>query len=610
MLKIKHGKVTKGLAVLLTSVMLFNPVGGYHTVSATETVTTDSAADNAASNTTDTTNASTSTGSSSSSTNSSDTNTDANGTLGKNSDVGIELSKSITGVSGSKVTVAFKLKSGNTTNIKLKSVYPVIDTMFPFETSGDAYKVVSAGDDEAKQKELEAEFNLTARSDLSNGYQSVRFIGEYTKIANDGTSADYYVIKTINIYFSESAGTTESSKSSSSGKSNTGSGSSSSSSSSSDDDDDDDDGGSSYSPSYGGGGSSSSDGDGEVTAPKLIIEGFDTDPKKVMAGKSFKMKIHVKNSSKSTNVCNGKFLIGDEAGNFLPTSGSNAVYVEKIAAGETGDIEIELKTSADLAQKNYRLMIKGDFDDGNGSTFSASESVYLPVYQEVKLNVTDVSMTPESIGVGDTGSLVFTINNQGSAGVYNVNVSTKDDAVTAQESYVGNIAANSSAYATLQVTGQDENIDKGTIKVIVSYEDSEGTKGELEQEVNCLVGVSSASDDFDDDFEDYEDYEEEGIPWWVWLIIGIVALVAIIVIIVILNVRKKKKLKKLMEEEDEFDDFAGSGEGSESDETSDTMSMDYKSAFGDDKESESESAFGGDKESGSEDDVEWRNKDA
>ena len=532
------------ISVMLTALMLFNPVSGINIVSATETGTTEQTSTSTSGGTT-----------SSGSSNSSDTNIDANGTLGKNSDVGIDLSKSITGVSGQKVSVAFKVMSGNTTSIKVKSVYPVIDTMFPFETSGDAYKVVTAGDDEEKQKELEAEFKLTARSDLSNGYQSVRFICEYTKIAADGTSADYYVIKTINIYFSETA-TTQEKKSSSGGKSSSGSGSSSGSSSSDDDDDDDDDGGSSYTPSYSGGGSSGSDG--EVTAPKLIIEGFDTDPKKVMAGNSFKMKIHVKNSSKSTNVCNGKFLIGDEAGNFLPTSGSNAVYVEKIAAGETGDIEIELKTSADLAQKNYRLMIKGDFDDGNGNTFSASESVYLPVYQEVKLNVTDVTMTPDSIGVGETGSLVFTINNQGSAGVYNVNVSAKDDAVSAEDNYVGNIAANSSAYATLQVTGQAENTDKGTIKVIVSYEDSEGTKGEFEQNVSCLVGVSSSMMDDFEDFEEFEDDEEEGIPWWVWLIVGIVALIAVIVIIIILVKRRKKKLQKLMEEDD--DEFGELGE--------------------------------------------------
>ena len=539
-----HNHFAKTTALVLTAIMLVSPVGGAGKAYATSTDTM----------TQTTTDSSGSSGNSKSS----DTNIDANGTLGKNSDIGIELSKSITGVSGQKVSIAFKLVSGNVDSIKLKSVYPVIDTMFPFETSGDAYKIINAGADAEKQKELEAEFKLTARSDLTNGYQSVRFIGEYTKIAADGTSADYYVIKTINIYFSETATTEEKkSSSSSSSKSSSSKSSSSSSSSSSDDDDDDDSGssGTSYSSSYSSGGSS--DSDGEVTAPKLIIEGFDTDPKKVMAGQSFKMKIHVKNSSKTTDVCNGKFLIGDEGGNFLPTSGSNAVYVEKIEAGKTGDINIELKTSADLPQKNYRLMIKGDFDDGNGSTFSASESVYLTVNQEIKLNVTDVTMTPETIGIGSTGTLVFTINNQGSAGVYNVNVSTKDDAVTAQDSYVGNIAGNSSAYATVQLTGQADNTEKGTIKVLISYEDSEGTKGEMEQEISCVVGVDSFSDEFDGEELDFEDDEDMEIPWWVWLIVGIAALIVIIVIIVIIVKRKKKKLAQLMEEDDDEFDVLG-----------------------------------------------------
>ena len=485
------------------------------------------------------------------------TNTDPNGTLGKNSDVGVEVTESITGVAGKNVTVSFNLYSGNVNTIKIKSVYPVIDTMFPFETSGDAYKVISSGEDIGLQAILPAAYTLKARSDLSDGYQSVRFIGEYTKIAADGTASDYYVIKTINIYFTATEPTTEATTKATteSKKTSTGSDSKKKKETTTEEEDDDDgsDTGSSYSTGGYSGGSSA--GDGEAEAPKLIIKGFDTDPKKVMAGDSFKMTIHVTNSSKTTNVCDGKFLIGDEAGNFLPTSGSNAVYVEKIPAGETGDIEIELKTSADLPQKNYRLMLKGDFDDGNGNNYSASESVYLSVYQEIKMNITDVSMSPESIGIGSQGSLVFTVNNQSSAGVYNVSVSSDDEAVKTQESYVGNIAANSSAYATLEVTGANDNSDKGTIQVKISCEDSDGEKGELVLPVACLVGVDSYSEDILDDFEDYdEDYEEE-IPWWIWLIVGLAALAVIIVIIVIVTKKRKKKLAKLMEEEDASDFF-------------------------------------------------------
>lgn len=470
------------------------------------------------------------------------TNTDANGTLGKNSDIGISVTKSITGQAGKAVTVAFSLQSNDTTNIKLKGVYPIIDATFPFETSGDAYKIVTAGTDAEKQAKLSAEFKLKARSDIETGYHSVRFIGEYSKTASDGTTADYYVIKTINIYF---ANATEISANTGGGNGND----------SINDDDDDyvDPGDNDY---YDGGGSVLSDDSGEATAPKLIITGYDTNPEKIMAGQEFTITIHVQNTSKTTSVCNGKFLVGNEAGNFLPTSGSSAVFVESIPAGKTGDIELEMKTSADLAQKNYVLVVKGDFDDGKGNSFTYSDNLYVPVFQEVRLGITDVSMTPESIGIDSQGTLMFTVANQGNAGVYNVNVSVADDAVTAEESYVGNIAASSSAYATLDVTGVEDNSDTGTINVVISYEDSEGNSGTIEQSVECLVGVDALyNDSYVEEFEEEFEEEEYGFPVWLIVILIVIVLVIIVGVIIFLVLRRKKKMAELLAEEDGEDDL-------------------------------------------------------
>ncbi|MBR1866591.1 MAG: hypothetical protein IJ801_08800 [Lachnospiraceae bacterium] len=460
-------------------------------------------------------------------------NTDSNGKLGKNTDVGIEVAKSITSGAGKKTKISFKLKSLDTQNIKLKNVYPVIDSAFPFETSGDAYKVVKAGSKEEKQAVLSASFSMTARSDISDGYHSVDFMVEYTKVEEDGTTANYYVTKTINVYFEEETDKNDNSNNDS-------------------DDDVDDD------SDYSGGSSSSGrdQEDEEVTAPKLILTGMETEPERIMAGDTFKLKIHIQNTSKTTPVCNGKFLIGNEVGNFLPTSGSSAVFVEKIPAGETGDLEIEMKTSADLPQKNYILVVKGDFDDGKGNNFTSSDNLSLTVYQEVKLGVSDISMSPEILGIDREGSLMFTINNQGSAGVYNVKVTVKDDAVTGEESYVGNIAASSSAYATLNVTGVKENIDSGTITVEISYEDSEGNAGKLEQKVTCTV--SANADDYDEydeyDDEDFEDYENSSLPWWAYVLIALVVVAAIVVIIVILVKRKKKRKEALLAEDDDWED--------------------------------------------------------
>lgn len=475
------------------------------------------------------------------------TNTDPNGTLGKNSDVGITVTKSITGKAGKTVKVAFSLKSSDAASVKLKGVYPVIDAAFPFETSGDAYKIVSAGTDLEKQVTLEAEFKMQARSDLETGYHSVRFIGEYSKTKSDGTTEDYYVIKTINIYFEGIGSTTGN---------NTGNNTDNDPVDTGDDEPGDFDSGDN---DYGGNDYSSSDdsGDsGDATAPKLIISGFDTKPEKIMAGEEFTLTIHIQNTSKTTSVCNGKFLVGNEAGSFLPTSGSSAVYVESIPAGKTGDIELKMKTSADLAQKNYVLVVKGDYDDGKGHDFTYSDNLYVPVYQQVKLGVTDVSMTPESIGIDSEGTLMFTVANQGSAGVYNVNVSVKDDAVSAEESYVGNIAASSSAYATLNVVGVQDNSDTGMINIVISYEDSEGNTGTIEESVACLVGEDAPMGEFgEDEFEGEEEFDDSGIPIWLIIVLVVLVLGAIAGVIIVLVIKKKKKMAALLEEEDGEDDL-------------------------------------------------------
>lgn len=479
------------------------------------------------------------------------TNIDANGTLGKNSDIGVIVTKSITGEAGKAVTVQFKLQSSDTNNIKLKSVYPVIDGEFPFETSGDAYKIVSATN-KKQQANLSAKYKLTTRSDVTSGYHSVKFIGEYTKIDESGNSTDYYVIKTINIYF-EGEDTIDNNYDDGE-----------------DDDDDSYSGGSDYydddDDSYSDGGSSYYDDDdddssSEATAPKLLISGYETKPKKVMAGETFTLTVHVQNTSKTTSVCSGKFLVGNEAGTFLPTNGSNAVFVDKIEPGKTADLKIELKTSVDLPQKDYNLIVKGDFDDGKGNNFTSNDSFTIPVYQEIKLGITDVSLSPEVLGIGEDGALMFTINNQGKAGVYNVNVKVKDTAVTADETYVGNIAAGASAYANLTLYGEEDNSDTGTIKVVITYESADGKKGKIKQEIDCYVSEDAElEEDWEEDWEE-EDWEEEedegGFHISKKMIAAIAAAVlAVIVIIVLIVVRRKKRMAQLLADdgEDDFDE--------------------------------------------------------
>lgn len=459
-----------------------------------------------------------------------DFNIDPNGTLGRNSDIGIKVDKSVIATAGEALSLEFTINSANS-KVKIKDIFPVVDDTFPFETSNDAYKVVRARDDIEKQKKLSVKYDFVAQTDIKTGYHSVRYIVEYVK-DTDSSEEEFYVVKTIKVYFN---GVDDEA----SGGSTGGSGEESLPATSEED------------LTLPEGDIGTDGGSGNTATPKLIITGYETSPKKVMAGDEFTITIHVQNTSKTTAIRNAKFLIGNEAGSILPTSGSSSIYVERIGAGETGDLTIGMKTASDLAQKSYLITVKGDFDDSNNTSFSYSENLYLPIYQEIKLGITDVSLSPDTIGIGEEGTLMFTINNQGKAGVYNTSVNIKGDAVTAEESYVGNIAASSSAYASVMVMGAQDNSDTGTITAVITYEDADGTSYEMEQEVECYVSEYSM-EDYDEDME--LEYEEESSGFGVFkvIIILLIILVVIGVVVTIIVVRKKKK--KAMLEEDDLED--------------------------------------------------------
>ena len=104
--------------------------------------------------------------------------------------------------------------------------------------------------------------------------------------------------------------------------------------------------------------------DTNVSQPRIIVTGFETDPADVYAGDTFLLTIHVQNTSPDTAVSNVLFDLqavegGTEGTNgitnsyaaFLPTSGSSSIYVERMAAGSTHDLQIEMQAKADLSQK-------------------------------------------------------------------------------------------------------------------------------------------------------------------------------------------------------------------------------------------------------------------
>lgn len=299
------------------------------------------------------------------------------------------------------------------------------------------------------------------------------------------------------------------------------------------------------------------DGDGSKTSvPRIIVTGFETEPKDVFAGTTFLLKIHVKNTSSRTAVSNVEFDLEaategkDENtlyASFLPTSGSNSIYVPSIPIGGETELTMEMTAKADLVQKPYAIDMTMKYEDEKYNAYENKTSLSVPVKQLSRIEYGTPEVLPESITIGSQANVVFSVYNTGKTTLYNVKVRFEDETVSGGEYYVGKLESGATGNVDTMVTGEAATMDDGMIKTIISYENDAGEVTEVETQIPLYV-TEEMMDDMD--YMPVEDVPEQSsrLP----LILGIVAAVivaVVIVVILIVHSRKKKKAKRQQEED-------------------------------------------------------------
>ena len=301
-----------------------------------------------------------------------------------------------------------------------------------------------------------------------------------------------------------------------------------------------------------------------ISKPRIIVTGFTTTPETVYAGSVFNLNVKVQNTSADMAVENVLFnlkaTVETGSGNsaesyaaFLPTSGSSSVYTQRIAPGETYEINIEMEAKADLSQKPYVLTVSSDYYYGDGETGKETAEVSIPVKQEAKMDTSSAEVMPEAITVGEQSNVMFSVYNTGKTTLYNVKVVYEGESVESGITYLGNIAPGNTGNVDSMVTGIAQDTGNGTITAVITYEDESGNETRFEKEINLYV-EEMVMDDFSDMSYMEEPMEEvqSGIPFFVWIIVVVVVIIIVVVIIVIVS--KKKKAKKQKEDIDLLDD--------------------------------------------------------
>ncbi len=302
---------------------------------------------------------------------------------------------------------------------------------------------------------------------------------------------------------------------------------------------------------------------GKVSTPRIIVTGFETDPGEVYAGDTFNLTIYVQNTSNETAVSNIQFDLeaakeGSDANSmyeaFLPTSGSATIFVQSIAPGATQAISIEMTARNDLSQKPYVVTVNAAYEDEDNNPYTATTDVSIPVLQEARVDTSEAEVLPESIPLGNSANVMFSIYNMGKTTLYNVQVSFEGETVAGGSAFLGRIEPGATGNVDVMVDGIAPTMDEGYVTAVISYEDEAGNVSTLEKEILLYVYEEYYDEGYyEEDFyyDDMEGFEEEssGLPTWLIVVIVAVVVVVIVVVIVIVTVNKKKKRQKALLEE-------------------------------------------------------------
>lgn len=332
-------------------------------------------------------------------------------------------------------------------------------------------------------------------------------------------------------------------------------------------------------------GTTGTSADGTASTPRVIVTGFSTNPEEVRAGETFTLTLHMQNTSKATAVQNMLFDIQAAsestdttyvAAAFLPTAGSSTIFVDRIPAGATKDISMEMEARSDLAQKPYVVNVKMNYEDENVNAYENTASVSIPVRQEARVDISSIEVMPESIDVGNEANVMFSVYNIGKTKLYNTSVKFIADSVSGGDTYLGNIDPGATANVDAYLSGAAATMDDGIVKIEITFEDEAGEATTIEKEMTLFVNEMYFPDDMmTDDMNGGDMMDQQGgFKIW-WVIVPAVVVIAAIVIFIVIRKKKKKKAQELLELEDDLDELTedGSDDGESEDVETEKLSF-------------------------------------
>lgn len=272
--------------------------------------------------------------------------------------------------------------------------------------------------------------------------------------------------------------------------------------------------------------------------PKLILEGYTVDKKTVYTGSDFNLKLTYKNTA-TKKIKNLKLTITSENGELLADGTAGISYQDVIEAGALWETDFDMVAVSGLEEKSYKLMLKAEYEDVNGVSYTMEDAIYIPVFCNQKLSVTDISS--DEVNLGDEIEITAKVNNLGDGLLYNVTAKVEGKSVEAATCYLGNIEVGKSV--NVDIISKSTHLDSGSglNNIIITYEDKLGNEYSYKDKISLVVKKS--------DFSNLEQIKKTEVGNTLDSTVIILSLtgVAVIIILIVFIIKYRKK-KKLLED--------------------------------------------------------------
>lgn len=286
--------------------------------------------------------------------------------------------------------------------------------------------------------------------------------------------------------------------------------------------------------------------------PKVIIQRYNVEPSKVLAGNYVTLNLYVENTNSSpVNNVSIRLDVSTETSStsgtvsgstvFSPVDSSNTFFIERIEGKTAAMKTVNMYVDPNATAKTYIVPVQIKYESTDGTKLENTDNVNIPVTQASKVEVIS-SNIPTAGNVGEPMNLSMEFVNVGKVNLSNFKVRMEGEIPGKEENvyYLGTFNAGESNEYTATIIPETEGTMAGTIQM--SYIDADNQAVSMEIPFSAEIGEAIS---YDDNLP-MEPIPEPGLldklkQHWVVILLGVVIVIQTIVLI---RIKRKAKAEE------------------------------------------------------------------